>query len=184
MKNDKLQNQIEALLSARSEPIDIDHIVELTDSDPEAVQKAVARLKSDLEDRGVSLIQNDGEIQLVTDPQFSDIIAKQNKREVDTNLTKAQSEALSVIAYMSPTTKPTIDFVRGVNSRAVLRNLSTRGLINKDRSGNQTTYSLSAEALQHLGITGTTELPEYENTRAKLAEFVDTNDVAVNTNNE
>jgi segregation and condensation protein B len=85
---------------------------------------------------------------------------------------------------MSPTTKPTIDFVRGVNSRAVLRNLSTRGLIKKDRSGNQTTYSLSAEALQHLGITDTTELPEYENTRAKLAEFVDTEDVAVNTNDE
>jgi segregation and condensation protein B len=184
MKNRKLENQIGALLSAHSEPINIDHIVELTDRDPEAVQKAIASLKNNLEDRGVSLIQHNGDIQLVIDPEFSDIIAKQNKREVDTNLTKAQSEALSVIAYMSPTAKPTIDFVRGVNSRAVLRNLSTRGLIKKDRSGSQTTYSLSSEALQHLGITDTSELPEYEKTRAKLAEFVDTNDVAVNANDE
>lgn len=176
MKTKSLSAQLEALLSAKPEPTSLTELAEVTDADQEEIQQAISRLKNDLDDRGLSLIQHDNKVQIVTDPGYSEAIAKQEEQEVDTNLTKAQSEALAVIAYMAPVVKSAIDFVRGVNSRAVLRNLATRGLITKDRSKDRVTFSLSSEALQHLGITSPQELPKYEQTRSRLSEFIDTNE--------
>lgn len=175
MKTDKLTAQLEAVLSAQSEPMEISDLAELTQADAEAVERAVTKLEHDLESRGLNVIRHENQVQLVTDPEHSEIVAEKRQQEIDTNLTKAQSEALAVIAYMTPVGKAAIDFVRGVNSRAVLRNLMTRGLINKDRSGEMVTFSVSSEALQHLGITDVEELPKYEQTRKRLTEFVDTN---------
>lgn len=171
----QLSAQIEAVLSTKSEATKITDLAELTDSDAANIQQAIAHLKDDLEKRGLKLIQHEGKVQLVSDPKHSDLIEQQRQQEVDTNLTKAQSEALAVIAYMSPVTKSVIDFVRGVNSRAVLRNLSTRGLINKQHKQDTTQFSLSSQALQHLGITNVQDLPKYKKTKKRLSEFVDTN---------
>jgi len=176
MSND-LTAQIEALLAVVSEPIRTADIADLLDQDPERIKHATAQLKAQSEDRGLAVIETDGKLQLVTDSKFSDLIEKHRKQEVDSNLTKPQSEALAVIAYMSPATKPTIDFVRGVNSRAVLRNLSTRGLVKKQ----QDTYSLTQDALAHLGITDTSELPDFADTRDKLEDFAETSDLNQDT---
>jgi segregation and condensation protein B len=171
----QLSAQIEAVLSTKAEAVTITDIAELTDSDAKSVQQAISHLKDKLEERGLELIQHEDGIQLVSAPEHSDLIAQQRQQEVDTNLTKAQSEALAVIAYMAPVTKSAIDFVRGVNSRSVLRNLSTRGLINKQQKQDTVQFSLSSEALQHLGITSIQDLPKYEQTKKRLSEFVETN---------
>jgi segregation and condensation protein B len=174
--SDKLSTQIEAVLAAQSEPMAVSDLQDITEASPEDIQKAIAELKNALDNRGLSLIHHENHVQLVTDPGESEIVAKQKQKEVDTNLTKAQSEALAVIAYMAPVSKSVIDFIRGVNSRAVIRNLATRGLINKDRSGEQVTFSVSTEALQHIGVTNAHGLPKYQDTRERLAEFVETNE--------
>lgn len=171
----QLSAEIEAVLSTTAETVSIADIAELTDSDVETTQRAISHLKNKLEDRGLELIQHEESVKLVSDPKHSDLVAEKRQQEVDTNLTKAQSEALAVIAYMTPVTKSEIDFVRGVNSRAVLRNLSTRGLINKQHKQDTIQFSLSSQALQHLGITSIQDLPKYEQTKKRLSEFVKTN---------
>lgn len=170
--NSNLSAQIEALLFHHGEPIDLARLADICNAEPEAVRQAVSDLKTHLNNRGLTVVQHESAVQLRTDPDVSDCITRFRKSEVDTNLTDAQSEALAVIAYLSPATKPDIDFIRGVNSRTVLRNLQTRGLIQKTKENKKGVYKMTADALAHLGVTKPEDLPEYETTRNKLTEFV------------
>lgn len=182
MMTDTLTAKIEALLFYKSDPTELADLAETCNEDIQTIREAVSTLKQQLQDRGLTLIENEGSVQLVTDPEFGDAIKRDRKRQVDTNLTDAQAEALSVIAYLAPTEKTTIDYIRGVNSRAVLRNLSTRGLIEKDRSGQHISYKLATEALKHLGLDKPGDLPKYESTREQLMEFVQTRDEGADNN--
>lgn len=168
---DNLTKQIESLLFYTGEETKISRIASLCEVSKSEAQQALEDLQTELEDRGVSLITHDDTAQLVTDESFSDFITEVKEGEIDTNLTSAQSEALAVIAYLSPVKKVRIDFVRGVNSRAVLRNLSARGLIAKKKDNGVVVYKLTAEALAHLGITSQEDLPDYQETREKLQKF-------------
>ncbi len=49
--------------------------------------------------------------------------------DVTARLSRAALEALSIIAYRQPVTRPEIDSVRGVNSDGVLRSLLNKGLV-------------------------------------------------------
>lgn len=168
---DNLTAQIESLLFYTGETTKISRIASLCDVSDSQVRKALEALQAELKDRGISLIIHDNTAQLVTDENFSDFITEVKEGEINTDLTSAQSEALAVIAYLSPVKKVRIDFVRGVNSRAVLRNLSARGLITKKKDGGVVVYKLTAEALAHLGITSREDLPDYQETRQKLQKF-------------
>lgn len=171
---ENLSAQIEALLFRDGQPYGIQELANICAANPEAVQKAVSSLANNLENRGLTLVRNDGTVQLVADKAFNDLIQTAHKREVDTDLTTAQSEALSVVAYLQPVTKPIVDFIRGVNSRTVLRNLVTRGLIAKETKDSQTQYTLTNQTLTHLGLNNPQDLPDYESTRQQLTKFVRT----------
>jgi len=169
----KLSAQIEALLFYHGEPIERGELAEACEVDLEEVQKALAELKSNLQKRGLALIEKDSTVQLRTDAELSSLITRFRKKEINTDLTDPQAEALSVIAYLQPATKPDIDFIRGVNSRTVLRNLQTRGLVEKGKHNSKAVYELTPDTLAHLGVTKAEELPQYQSTRQKLAEFTE-----------
>jgi len=170
--SNKLSAQIEALLFHTGESMDIKELADACDVNTEDIHEGLTALESALQDRGITLVRNDSFVQLRTANEFADVIKRFRKNRIDTNLTSAQSEALAVIAYIQPVSKPDIDFIRGVNSRTVLRNLQTRGLIKKQQKNEKTHYKLTTDALAHLGITKTTELPEYETTQNKLTDFI------------
>lgn len=172
-----LSAQIESLLFYAREPTDVSHIAALCKVDESTVIQALEELKDKLSDRGISLLFHDEVVQLVVAEDFSDFISEAAKKEVDSDLTSAQSEALSVIAYLAPVRKVKIDFIRGVNSRAVLRNLSSRGLITKYQKAGKTVYDITADTLSHLGVTSCQELPEYQETRKKLNDFTENDEV-------
>jgi segregation and condensation protein B len=174
-----LTAKIESLLFYTQEAMSLKEIAKLCKSEKKAVKKALDELKVELADRGIDLVLADDAAQLVTSLQFSDFIADIKEEEINSDLTEAQSEALATVAYLAPVQKVRIDFIRGVNSQAVLRNLSARGLVNKKTQQNSTTYDLTPEALAHLGITDKEELPEYEETREKLKNFSDNVEVFV-----
>lgn len=167
-----LTKKLEGLLFYFGEPVSIKKLTTLSGASKDEVANALAVLQNDLTDRGITLVIHDDSAQLVTDEGIQEIINEAVASDIDTDLTDAQSEALSVIAYLAPVTKPTIDFVRGVNSRAVLRNLSARGLISKQSQDSTTYYNLSMDTITHLGITELEELPDYNATRERLEEFV------------
>ena len=91
------------------------------------------------------------------------------------DLGKGSLETLAVIAYQGDATRGEVDWVRGINSTTSIRTLLMRGLINgkEDPSDKRRIrYSLTREALSHLGITRKNELPRYEELSIKTCAII------------
>lgn len=109
-----------------------------------------------------------------THPELSSLIEEMQKEEVSRDLGKAGLETLSIILYKHPVSRREIDYIRGVNSSYILRNLLMRGLIEKTEGGageRSYSYKPTLELMRHLGLTRTEDLPNYEIAMAKMLEF-------------
>jgi len=149
MNNDLVQ-KIEAALFYLAEPISVDFLAKMLEVSKKEVLSAVEELTQTLSARGVKLVEHDGEVSLVTAPEFSGLIEKIIKEERERDLGRAGIETLSVIAYRGPVSKKDIEYIRGVNSQYALRSLLLRGLIEKKDSrddGRSVVYSITADTL-------------------------------------
>jgi segregation and condensation protein B len=101
---------------------------------------------------------------LGTAPEASALIEQLTREELSKDLGKAGLETLSIIVYKSPITRADLDYIRGVNSSFILRNLQIRGLVEKitnPADARSFLYRPTFELLQHLGVTRVEDLPEY-----------------------
>lgn len=136
-------------------------------------------LSKQLEGRGLSVIEIEEEIELRTNANAADIVKKSRESEFSHDLGKASLETLAIIAYQNGVTRGEIDWVRGVNSSASLRTLLLRGLIEgqTDKADKRRMrYSLTTEALAHLGLKKTEELPRYEELSSGATHIIKTNE--------
>lgn len=153
---------LEALLFANGGPIDKKQLTKLLGISDAELAMTIKALMRQLEGHGVSIIETDRDIEMRTAPAASAVVKKLRESELARDLGKASMETLAVIAYGTGTTRGEIDWVRGVNSSASLRTLLVRGLIEgreDERDKRRTRYSLTTDALAHLGITRAEELP-------------------------
>ncbi len=162
-----LEAKIEAVLFIHGEPMKLKRLASITKADEVQIGKTLDVIKERLnnENRGLDLIRNEDEVQLVTAPELTDIIENLTKEELDTKLTSAALETLSIIAYLGPCTRALIDYIRGVNSAFMLRSLMIRGLVerreDKEKTGGYA-YQITFDFLKHMGVSTPEELPEYE----------------------
>ena len=156
---------IEACLFVATKPLAIRELVKVTgaiEAEVMATVEALAKQRN-VESSGVHVLVLDGAVQLVTSPVCADVVASLAKDEAAPELTRPSLEALTIIAYRGPVTKPEIEAIRGVNCSLILRNLLMRGLIEErdDVSRLQAVYTLSADSLRYLGLHSKDELPDY-----------------------
>ena len=161
---------IEALLFASGESLEKKQLAKLLGIKDSELKIALKALKEQLNGHGVSIIETGSEIEMRTVSEASALVKKLRENELSRDLGKASMETLAVIAYQTGgadgggtgTTRGEIDWVRGVNSSASLRTLLMRGLIEgreAERDKRRTCYSLTTDALAHLGITRAEDLP-------------------------
>ncbi len=169
-----LSNQIEAILFWKSEPVSVKELLRMLSIETDKLDEAISELEKNLEGRGIVLIKKDENICLATSPASSELIKKITKEEESAELGKASLETLSIVLYKSPIRRSDIDYIRGVNSSFILRNLLVRGLIDKkpDPKDSRTfIYSPSFELLAHLGVTEVGKLPDFEKVQAEIEVF-------------
>ena len=168
-----LEGRIEAVLFSRGGSLKIAELAQILESDMESVRAALRGLYQSLESRGVTLLEHDDTVMMGTSPDCSDDIRKALAIDLTGELTKAALETLTLVAYRGPLAKSEIDFIRGVNSHFILRNLMVRGLIDRIESPTNKRayfYQVTLELLAHLGISRVEDLPEYESYRRELEE--------------
>lgn len=157
--------KIEALLFLATKPLSVHSIAKTLGEKGSDVTAALVSLaeKRNTDDSGIHLTHIEDEWQLVTNPECSDLGEKLMKDE-DGELTRPSLEALTIIAYRGPITKPEIEAIRGVNCTLILRNLLMRGLIEEkeDPMKGQLVYTLSIEMMRHLGLHDVRELPQFD----------------------
>ena len=78
-------------------------------------------------------------------------------------LSRAALEALAIVAYQQPVTRPGVDAVRGVNSDGVIKSLLSKGLLQEagraEGPGRPILYGTTPQFLQHFGLNSLSELP-------------------------
>lgn len=162
---------LEAILFYKAEPLSKKRLAELLNTDEATVENALIELKSSLTNRGIALLEQNGAYMLGTAPEASAVVEKIIKDELSKDLGKAGLETLAIILYKGPVSRSEIDYIRGVNSSFIVRNLTIRGLVEKStKEGDSRTfmYQPSFELLAHLGVRSVSDLPDYEATIREL----------------
>ncbi len=181
-----LDSKIEAILFWKSEPISIKKLSEILKVSPAQIEESAKILDNKLKDRGLDLLWHDNQLELRTNSSSSEIIKNLSREELSKDLGKAGLETLAIILYKGPVKKSEIDYIRGVNSQFILRNMLVRGLIKRQvdpKDARSFVYKASFDLLSHLGIKTLRDLPEFENIKNQLENFVtQTNDAKDNVN--
>lgn len=161
-----LTTKLEAILFAVAKPIAIAQLQKQLSVSEEILSEAIEQMvkQYNTPSSGIHLLEHDGKIQFISNPEMGDDVAVFLKKEASGPLTQPSLETLAVIAYRGPVTKPEIEQVRGVNCSLILRNLLIRGLIEEqeDKERLQSVYQVSADFLRELGVHSRQELPEFE----------------------
>ncbi|MFA6099947.1 MAG: SMC-Scp complex subunit ScpB [Patescibacteria group bacterium] len=168
----KLDQTIEAILFAAGKPLTVRKLSELNDVKTDEVEDALEMLKERLQAGSGLMLQEYGkEFELVTQPEAADVVKQVVKDEEQGELTRASLEALTILAYRGPMTRPELEQIRGIQSALILRNLMIRGLVEQkdDERLGQPTFAVTFDFLKHLGLASVKDLPDYESLRGNAA---------------
>ena len=86
MATNNLIQKIEAVLFYLAEPVRVDFLVKTLEVTKNEVEVAIEEIKGTLAERGVRVVEHDGEISLVTAPEYSGLIEKIVKEERERDL--------------------------------------------------------------------------------------------------
>ena len=163
-KDTKIERQIEAILFAASEPLDVETIESRikTNSNILAILK---KLKIDYKNRGINLICIKNKWSFRTAEDLSKLMSLQ--KSTQKKLSKATIETLSIIVYHQPVTRSEIEEIRGVsfasNTLDTLLELDwVRPSGRKDVPGRPIQYSTTENFLNHFNIQNLSDLPTVE----------------------
>lgn len=157
---------IEALLFVSPSPISIKQIADVLNEKPRVIEAALNSLAAFYTTRGIRLQVDKGRYQITTGPEYANIIESFLGLEENTTLSQAALEALAIVAYKQPITRPGVDEIRGVNSDGVMRNLLNKGLIQElgraEGVGRAILYGTTPDFLQFFGISSINQLPQFD----------------------
>lgn len=174
----ELDAKIEAILFFKSEPIAVKKLSVLVGAKEGETRDALLVLEQNLTNRGVRLLRKDDEVMLGTAPEISALIEDLVREELSRDIGRAGLEALSIVLYRGPITRSQIDWIRGVNSTFILRNLLIRGLVEKvpnPADSRSFLYRPTFQLLSHLGVAKVEELPEYEKVLEEVTQSEESN---------
>jgi len=172
-----LEKQIEAVLFWKGEPVSIKKLSQILSKTEEEISAALKILEGSLTGRGVSLVWKEDEVALGTSKDTSELIEKLTKEELIRDLGKAGLETLSIIIYQGPISRAEIDYIRGVQSTFILRNLMIRGLVEKitnPKDQRSFLYKPTFELLSYMGLTKIEEMPEFAQAKAEIESYKNT----------
>ncbi len=171
-----LSSQIEAVLFFKAEPLSVKRLAQIFKKEEHEIKNAIRELSDELKTRGrgLSLVEWEDEVTLGTSKDVASMIETLTKDELVKDLGKAGLETLSIILYQGPLSRAEIDYIRGVNSNFILRNLLIRGLIERvDNPQDQRSfhYKPTLELISYLGISKISDLPDYETVRKDIESY-------------
>lgn len=160
-----IKAKIESILFVASKPVSVKTLARVLSVSAEEVRETLQTLVAHYNsaESGINILVSADDVQMVTNNNFSDLVDQFTKSEILGELTPAQLETLTVVAYRQPVTRPELEQIRGVNCAVILRNLMQRGLVEEEDSKDSVVpvYRLSINALRHLGVTYVEELPNF-----------------------
>jgi segregation and condensation protein B len=157
-----LTNTVEALLFLSPDPVPVVQLADACDVEPDEVLEALEELRETLDGRGLHLREVAGGWTLATDPAAEDAARRLLAKPRTPPLTPAQAEALAIVAYLQPVSRPEMARIRGVASDSAVATLLERGLI--EEAGRSqfgaVLYRTTPRFLKLFGLGSLDELPD------------------------
>ncbi len=156
-----LEKEIEAVIFAAAEPLDVDTIVSKI-TKKGSVTKALEKLQQEYSKRGINLVCIKGKWSFRTSPNLSSIMSQE--RTVEKKLSRAAVETLAIIVYHQPVTRAEIEEIRGVafgtNTLEILMELNwVKPGGRKDVPGRPIQYVTTDDFLSHFNLQKLSDLP-------------------------
>ena len=157
----KIERQVEAILFAASEPLDIETIEKRVQSSAN-IKKILENIKEIYKSRGINLVCIKNKWSFRTADDLSKLMSLQ--KSTQKKLSKATVETLAIIVYHQPVTRSEIEEIRGVsfasNTLEILLELDwVRPSGRKDVPGKPIQYATTENFLNHFNIQKLSDLP-------------------------
>jgi len=158
------ERQIEAILFAAEEPLDIESIQNRLNTSKNIVN-ILESLKKQYEKRGINLICISNKWSFRTAPNLANLMKIQSTSQK--KLSKAAIETLSIIVYHQPVTRSEIEEIRGVafasGTLEILLELNwVRPSGRKNVPGKPIQYVTTEDFLSHFNLQKLSDLPNVE----------------------
>ncbi len=167
----ELATIIEGMLFYKGEPMTISSLANFSKRPKNEVEDALATLEKRLEGTALTLVWSDTAVTLGTRAELSDALLELRRDELKRELSKATLETLAIIIYKRGATRGEVDYIRGVNSSFIVRNLLVRGLIERkvhESDSRKFVYMPTIDLLTYMGVARIDEMPEMEKFGAEL----------------
>jgi segregation and condensation protein B len=156
-----LEKEIEAVIFAASEPLDVDTI-ENKVSKKSNVAKSLEKLQKEYSNRGINLVCIKDKWSFRTSPKLSNLMSQE--KTVEKKLSRAAVETLAIIVYHKPVTRAEIEEIRGVafgtNTLEILMELDwVKPGGRKEVPGRPIQYVTTDEFLSHFNLQKLSDLP-------------------------
>ena len=176
-KKSKLEREIEAIVFAAEEPLDIETIEKRVGSTSN-IKKILENLQKEYSERGINLVCVSNKWIFRTATDLSKLMSLQ--KSTQKKLSKATIETLAIIVYHQPVTRSEIEEIRGVafatNTMEILLELDwVRPAGRKDVPGKPIQYVTTENFLNHFNIQKLSDLPTID--ELSSAGLIDTSSI-------
>jgi segregation and condensation protein B len=171
------EREIEAIVFAASEPLDVDTI-ESKITKKINVLKTLEKLQVEYSVRGINLVCISNKWSFRTSENLSNLMSQE--KTVEKKLSKAAIETLAIIVYHQPVTRAEIEEIRGVafgtNTLEILMELNwVKPNGRKDVPGKPIQYATTDDFLSHFSLQKLSDLPTVDELGS--AGLIDTSNV-------
>ncbi|HMB97903.1 MAG TPA: SMC-Scp complex subunit ScpB [Balneolaceae bacterium] len=169
----RLSSVIEALIFSSPDPLPWQKIASIIkesedelDLDRPVITQIINQLNLRYEENDLSfrIEETGGGFTFVTRPRYHPWLSIYQHENAYRKLSQSAIEALAIVAYRQPVTKPEVDQIRGVDSGYILRQLLEKLLVKvsgrADSPGKPLLYKTTDHFLKHFGINSVNELPK------------------------
>ena len=155
------EREVEAIVFAAAEPLDIDTI-ESKISKKIDVLKSLQKLQKEYSLRGINLVCISNKWSFRTSENLSNLMSQE--KTVEKKLSRAAVETLAIIVYHQPVTRAEIEEIRGVafgtNTLEILMELNwVKPQGRKDVPGKPIQYGTTDDFLSHFSLQKLSDLP-------------------------
>ena len=155
------EREVEAIIFAAAEPLDIDTI-ESKISKKIDVLKSLQKLQKEYSSRGINLVCISKRWSFRTSENLSNLMSQE--KTVEKKLSRAAVETLAIIVYHQPVTRAEIEEIRGVafgtNTLEILMELNwVKPQGRKDVPGKPIQYGTTDDFLSHFSLQKLSDLP-------------------------
>ena len=160
----KLERQVEAILFAASEPLDIETIEKKVSTNTN-IKKILTKIKNNYKNRGINLVCIKNKWSFRTAEDLSKLMSLQ--KSTQKKLSRATIETLAIIVYHQPVTRSEIEEIRGVafatNTLETLFELNwVKPSGRKDVPGKPIQYATTDNFLNHFNVQKLSDLPSID----------------------